>query len=526
MDTIKKIWENLDNVQRLSVVSLLLILFTLPLTIIASLGTTLLFPKASVELSSTVDCIPVDNVIYMVPEGEGGCSDFQKAINNIDGEGYKIAVGPGDYYIPESGDTFSLVIDGKENLTITGNQVMPSHIKSAKLHFDDNDGGINIKNSSNITLKWLEVTGETINGLVYATDNDSISLLYSNFSDNGANTIVLQNSNNSNLENLRVDSFATAIYLRDSRDMEVLNNQITNSRTGIIANEVVNLGIDYNLIDGNVRAFSVYRPGFTMFRNTVVNSLGETQYQSAIYISADENEEPGQLGFVMEKNIVAFNTAGIHLTNAEEISYTFSKNDFFNGDPVNNYIGIPSQISEYGDISADPLFGDDYCLEEGSPAIFMEGGMQMVYMGHRGWCGLPPTMPPTPSPMITPTPIVTPTPVATGLPERCVDNDGGKNYYVKSAAMGITDTQGFISDIDSCQIRDNNTQELIQIESCLEDCYVREFFCSDDLTRLNWVNFECVYGCRDGACLSSPVISPTSTTVTYPGGCDNPSMYN
>jgi hypothetical protein len=81
----------------------------------------------------------------------------------------------------------------------------------------------------------------------------------------------------------------------------------------------------------------------------------------------------------------------------------------------------------------------------------------------------------------------------------CSDSDGGRDYYV----MGKTTAYFFGSTtlskrIDSCEIKGNN----ITSSSCSgSNCYVEENYITNDC-KGQIEEFECVYGCSNGACYS------------------------
>ena len=106
-----------------------------------------------------------------------------------------------------------------------------------------------------------------------------------------------------------------------------------------------------------------------------------------------------------------------------------------------------------------------------------------------------PAIPATPAMPITP---VTPTTPATpATPVSCTDSDGGKNYYIKGTTIGLASDGVITTRIDSCW-EPNYYGDGYD--------YIAEWFCADGYA-IN-TNEKCIYGCKDGACLSS--ITPTS----------------
>ena len=86
----------------------------------------------------------------------------------------------------------------------------------------------------------------------------------------------------------------------------------------------------------------------------------------------------------------------------------------------------------------------------------------------------------------------------------CTDSDDGKNYYVKGTA---TDSNSLITDV--CQITDDSEGKVVTTG------ILYEYFCDSNISLYTIVNFDeytCPNGCKDGACISEE--------VTYQGVLD------
>jgi hypothetical protein len=409
---IKKIWNNLDKNQRFSLSILVFLLISFPVSLLLSLSPVRLFSRAQLPASPPItptitgsDCSPVDKVILVYPKGAGRCDDIQRAIDNVTGSGYTIRFVTGNHDVPDSGDTFGLRIVGKENITFEPQETPGCISCVVQLFLSRNRGGIEIIDSSG-KFSDIRVYGNTSNGLLWISRASNFNFYKSVFQDDTANPVRIASSSHITLNDVAVFGNTVGITIENSQRIEIQNSRIYRNSVGIQISGS-DVGIRNNLIEFNSqRAIQMVSSTSTMYRNTITYSDGDTESEAAVF--ADSSH------FVMEKNIVAFNAGGVEVRNPPFQSYLFSRNDIFNKDPTKNYIGIRDQTGDMGNISEDPLFGSNYCLKEGSPAIFDDWG-QLSYMGHKGPCaGVP-----TPTFTITPTarPVTsTPTPTETSIP--------------------------------------------------------------------------------------------------------------
>ena len=112
-------------------------------------------------------------------------------------------------------------------------------------------------------------------------------------------------------------------------------------------------------------------------------------------------------------------------------------------------------------------------------------------------------------------PVPTPTPT-TG----CTDSDGGNNYYTKGTITGI------YSDLNSSVRKWGSWTDYCNSDVLGSgwEGYLTEYSCAPDnysggnaTGNYGWTSsFKCPYGCKDGACLSTPTPSPTPTTTALP----------
>lgn len=412
----KKIWKNLDTNQRFSLSVLVFLLLSFPVSLLLSLSPVKLFSRAQLPVTPpSTECSAVNRVIRVVPQDRPGCHNIQEAIDNVVGDGYTIRIYPGDYYIPDTGEIYSLRVVGKQNLTIEGDP--DSGSKSVRLHFDNNRGGIEVRSSTG-SLGWMQITGRTGNGLLRIENSSKFTVKYSHLNDQSANTVQINGGSNITVVTTEVSSSSVAIYPSNVTNLNISHNIIQDANIGVTAYNSSGI-IKYNLIRNNGE-HALSFAGSADFE-IESNTLTENDSSDPGKLTAISIRYPvfGSTDFKFLKNIVAFNNAsGVDISEAERVNYSFELNDFY-GNTI-SYVGIPDQTGTNGNISADPLFGDDYCLRSGSPAIYGDYSIR-EYMGYRGVCGTLPTptftLTPTETSVPTPTFTVTPTPpVVSAIP--------------------------------------------------------------------------------------------------------------
>lgn len=326
------------------------------------------------------------NVIYVTPQGGSGtCHNLQEAIDAVNIEGVYIKLSQGSYIIPESGNDFSIKIINKNKLTIVGVSTLGTN--AVKLLFRGNRGGILIENSTG-SLEWMNISGQTTNGLIYLKNSPKFALTYDKFSDEGANTVQINNSSNISIMNCIIKSGSVAIYPSSSNNIIIKNNTIYSSNIGFESGSSSG-EIKYNLIYNNKEGGIALNFGnkFNIVHNTIV--------KNGIYGILHEWRPERENILSIANNIVVGHQFGLESSwsSTPSASFVISLNDVWNNKA--NYSGLDNQTGKNGNISADPLFGDGYCLKQGSPAIYGDVS-KYEYMGHRGLCGAP-----TPTPVVT-----------------------------------------------------------------------------------------------------------------------------
>lgn len=365
----------------------LLLIIALPLFVWAVLTQRFELRKKATTGEPSV-CAPLGNNIYVTPQGSSGtCHDIQTAINAVSGSQFTINIAPGSYTVPESGNPFSLSISNKSYLTITGNATAGTG--AVQLIFNGNHGGIVIENSSNVSVQWMTINGNTSNGLVSSRGSSNTSLGYLVLADQGAHTVDFNSGSTGSLFNSDVTSIADAVDVNNMQGINISNNVIHNARQGVVINNS-NGSVLANLFKNNSGPsldFNMTNNLHVEHNTITANNVPSDRAFANVTIT---NSVAPNTAYTFTKNIIANNQGiGIFYNDSNAVN-TYDHNDVF-GNSAGNYAGISAFTGANGNISADPLFGTEYCLNSGSPALY--GNVQNnEYMGYRPQCGPVPTV--------------------------------------------------------------------------------------------------------------------------------------
>lgn len=389
---------NSKNKKLLSNAILVFLIVALPLFVWAVLTQRLdLRKRASSGEPLPSVCIPENNQVVVTPYGsDGTCHDIQTAINAVTGDGYTVFISPGVYNVNQTIDVHS-----KSNITITGNSEFGSN--ATTINFNDNSWGFLIQSTSG-RLEWLKIQGGSANGMLSIKNSVNFSVGYSSVYSQSSHTMDIQNSTNISVYNTEIQSSAGALEIENSHGVTVSNSNIHNSNTGIFITgssaKIFSNAIYENREEGIVLNKPV---SVEIYSNTIVdnNAAGlQIIYVEPIYETIVN----------VYKNILARNGSGIDADSSFSSidSFSFNFNDVWGNDT--DYIGVSNRTGISGNISSDPLFGESYCVNEGSPVLYglVSNG---EYMGVRLYCDgiLPsPTPPPTACPNVPFTLEVTP----------------------------------------------------------------------------------------------------------------------
>jgi hypothetical protein len=298
------------------------------------------------------------------------CNDLQQAIDSIPNltSGYSILIG---YLYPLTNGIF---INNKSDLGIYS--ISPNN---SRLQLDY--GGIYVTNStgyiSNITIK---------NNTPYSTtltlDNVSSFRMWNLTLEQGPGNSVISSyrSSNISLNNIYIIGGLSGITAFQTNNLEVAYSDINARDWGISLTDST-ASIHHNKIHHQLQyAINLKTPRTTsIIHNTIVtNGLASSQGVVAV------NDHFTSPNITITDNIIANNLGGIQFSpgwsGLTPASITIARNNIFSNS--NDFISIPSQISQNGNISSEPRFGWDYCLETGSPSLELNG----TFMGHWGPC--------------------------------------------------------------------------------------------------------------------------------------------
>lgn len=328
-------------------------------------------------------CIPTGDSVFVTPDGP--CHDLQTAIDAVDRANMSILLSPGTYNIPESGTTFSINVIGKENLRIAGSQPASNAVT---LQFNGNNGGVSVASSSG-SIEWLAMRGVAVNGMLSIRNSTNFAVGYTHLFDEGAHTMDVSDSKEISIYNTEISSSAGGLEIGNVTNFKVSNAHIHNTDNGITVNNSQGV-IQFNaIVENRENGIQIYGDStLSVIGNTIARNNTDTPNIAAGVRIGYPKTDGSNVRF--DRNIIAFNSGnGVENLTTDKGTFWFNENNIYGN--RQNYVGVDQATGKDGNISADPLFGQDYCLQIGSPSLLVPPEW---YMGHRGQCGINPT--PTP----------------------------------------------------------------------------------------------------------------------------------
>jgi len=269
-------------------------------------------------VSAQANCEPQDNYIDVF-DGRG-CDDLQTAIDSVPNNtpGYTIRIHSGEHQIPNR-DSYSLIVDNKSGLNFVTTDPRKFDDKDqAILIFNNTEGGLLIKNSTDITFSWIYLRGSTTNGMYAVRDSQNIEASHLTVSDTGANAVQLQDSRDldfsggeytapgrkafdlRNIEKVHI-SF---VKIHDSGDGIELTNSTGRIEKNLIS-KMNRSGISINYLD--------FSGGLLYIKsNTIVNVQPDNEEDAAVRIyefNSGETYKPIKIF----KNVFANSLNGVHI---------------------------------------------------------------------------------------------------------------------------------------------------------------------------------------------------------------------
>lgn len=368
-------------------------------------------PTSTPTVTPTPGCRAVNKVIQVTPLGGAGtCHDIQLAVDAVTGDGFTVKLAAGEYNVPDQND-FSVKVVNKSNLTIQGVSQETMVTGDVMVSFNGNRGGFYFENSSG-KLRWLSIPGRTSSGLIYVRNSSNLELTYLKIVDDSMTAIRIDNSDNIKIMNNLIKSYIIGIYPFLSTNISIAGNTIYLSGTGVeassssgeIKDNLVSDARDvFVLLDNNRNNFDIHHNTFVSVQEPVTNNNVKV---NNVAVKTLTNGIP--YGVMINKaskfrnNIIAstsvkagdFVYGGLLLWDgvcADFASSNINHNDFYNVDPI-FWSGNESRTrcdfthGANGNIAANPLFGDNFCLQDGSPAIYGDVSNE-EFMGEAWPCG-------------------------------------------------------------------------------------------------------------------------------------------
>jgi hypothetical protein len=338
--------------------------------------TFLIFESISLTITHAqqVDrCSPVNNKTEVHAQASVyTCSDLRSAIEQALPGGI-IRLHNGVYTFPKN---YSLIIDKDLNIYGSSSLLLDRPASNfTELVFDNNnDYGLTITNQANVTVSNLVITSKN-QGILYAQNAGRVNF-YNNYFDGGASSIGIYNSLDSQISGNTIVNSNLPIEIQHVPTNKIHHNTIKNSNRGILLLDS-SASVVSNLIENSgVQNASIYAKqslGLAIINNTIVQNT-ESNYEYAIDLIS--TIKPVNLS----RNIVTGDFFGMRSDATPETLLDIKENNFFNTKA--NYTILSDQTGKNGNISADPQFGNNYCLNVNSPSVLEHG----AFMGFKGLC--------------------------------------------------------------------------------------------------------------------------------------------
>jgi hypothetical protein len=238
--------------------------------------------------------------------------------------------------------------------------------------------GLFLLENSTFTLESLNITGSTINGLLHAESGSNLTVTNVMSTYTGSNVFEIRNANRVHFYRSSVTNGTGALYISDTDYAVVERSTFKNNARGLVVHNS-EARITYNLfVDNQSDGYSLDMQNTSenfIASNTFVQNT-PSHYQYPIRFTGGFENGPSTL----THNIVVGVQGGILLEQSSpDVLNIRNNNVFVQGDA---YSGMPEYSGILGNISADPLFGENYCLQTGSPSLLSTG----LFMGHIGPC--------------------------------------------------------------------------------------------------------------------------------------------
>jgi hypothetical protein len=279
-------------------------------------------------------------------------------------------------FVDARSPSFAALFRDKDKFVLKG-EVGPNGENLATITVNGTKGLFLLENST-VVLDSLNFSGSTTNGLLHAENGSTLMVSNVHSTYTGSNVFEVRDANRVNFYRSSVSN-GTGALLISNTDYAVIEQSAfkQNARGIVVQNSEVratyNLFVD-NQSDGYSLDMQNTWENFIANNTFVQNSPSHYQYPIRI-IKGFENGPS-----TLTHNIVFGVQGGILLEDSSpDVANIRNNNIFVQGSA---YSGMPNYTGVLGNISSDPLFGNNYCLQPNSPSLLSSG----LFMGHTGQC--------------------------------------------------------------------------------------------------------------------------------------------
>lgn len=336
-----------------------------------------------------------DNVLHVYAEGNhSGCYDLREALHRVATQTSRpssIFIHSGAYNLntqdfdDSRSPSFGVLLRDVGKFTLKG-ETGSNGENLVTINVSGNKGLFLLENST-VTLESLNFSGSTTNGLLHAENDSNLIVRKVRSEYSGSNVFEATGANSVSFYQNHISGGVGAIYANDVNNTSILYNTITNNSRGIVvsngpANIKYNLLID-NSSDGH--SINLTNSESSYIGNNTIIQTKSSFYDHPLKISQPHLEAPT----TVQLNIISSTESGVMVDSNYENAINFQSNNLFAAKA--KYTGINDRTGLLGNISSDPLFGNNYCLQPNSPSLLSNG----LFMGHTGQCE---SHEPTPAP--------------------------------------------------------------------------------------------------------------------------------
>lgn len=275
--------------------------------------------------------------------------------------------------------SFALDLQNVDDLTLKG-ETSSNGENLVTINVSGNRGLFLLENST-LTLESLNFSGSTINGLLHAESGSNLTVTNVHSTYTGSNVFEIRDANRVHFYRSSVSNGTGALHISNTDYAVIEQSTFKHNARGLVVQNS-EARITYNLfIDNQSDGYSLDMQNTSenfIASNTFVQT-STSHYQYPIRFKGGFENGPSTL----THNIVFGVQGGILLEESSpDVLNVRNNNIFVQGSAYN---GMPDYSGVLGNISADPLFGENYCLHTGSPSLLPTG----LFMGYTGLCESP-----------------------------------------------------------------------------------------------------------------------------------------